>query len=144
MTLSGPLTSGAGYVLSMRGGFPGGVFAPRDPSKIRGESGDLLAKVELPVFGGGLKLLGYDSENELSAGAVADQPRNALSVRRNDFDWRTRALGATWEGSIGSSRVAIRTWDSRSAASATLLSEAGDAGEVDGFGHRPYLLTPTR
>ena len=130
MTLSGPLTSGAGYVLSMRGGFPGGMFAPRDPAKIRGESGDLLAKVELPVFGGRLNFLGYDSENELSAGAVADQPRDALPVLRNDFDWRTRALGATWEGRIGSSRVAIRAWDSRSAASAELLGAAGGAAEA--------------
>ena len=129
MTAHGPFTSGAGYVLSLRSGFPGGVLAPRDPAKIRGESGDLLAKVELPFFGGRLKLLGYDSENELNAGAVAD-PTDALLVRRHGFEWGTRSLGATWEGSMGSSRVAVRAWDSRSASSATLRSEVGDAAEA--------------
>ena len=129
MTVHGPLTSGAGYVLSLRSGFPDGVPAPGDPAKIRGESGDLLAKVEFPFFSGTLKLLGYDSENELNAGAVAD-PTDALLGRRHGFDWRTRSLGATWEGSIGSSRLSVRAWDSRSASSVTLLSEVGDAAEA--------------
>ena len=91
--------------------------------------GDLLAKVELPFFGGKLELLGYDCENELNAGAVAD-PTDALLVRRHGFEWGTRSLGATWEGSMGSSRVAVRAWDSRSASSATLRSEVGDAAEA--------------
>ncbi len=145
MTVHGPLTSGAGYVLSLRSGFPGGISAPSDPAKIRGESGDLLAKVELPFFGGRLNLLGYDSENELSTSAVADPTTDALLVGRNGFDWRTRSLGATWEGSIGSSQVAVRAWDSRSAASAALLSEVGDAADArSGRTENGVMATLTR
>lgn len=72
LTLDGPLgVAGAGFLVSVRSGFPG-IFAPRsDPSFQRGETGDWLAKLEAPAFGGRVRLLGYDNANEINTGASA-------------------------------------------------------------------------
>ena len=131
MTVDGPLSSGAAsYMFSVRSGFPSGVVTPHDPERIRGESGDLLAKVELQLLGGGLKALVYESENELTSSAIADPSPDALAGTRNGFEWRSQAFGATWERTLGFGQVAVRAWDSGAAGSASLLSEIEDGIEV--------------
>ena len=47
----------AGYLAGVRSGFPA-AFAPADGAHLRGESGDWLAKLEAPVAGGRLTILG--------------------------------------------------------------------------------------
>ena len=112
LSVDGPLfENGSGYLLSARSGLPSGVVPPKDPAKIRGETGDLLAKVELPFFGGGFELLGYSSENELNTGAIADPPSNAPLGARNRFEWATRALGAAWGRDVALGRVEARAWE---------------------------------
>src|SRR2546422_82289 len=70
LTLDGPLgVAAASYLISLRSGFPG-VIAPNDEaSYLRGETGDWLAKLELPALGGRVRLLGYGSENEVNTAA---------------------------------------------------------------------------
>ena len=53
VTMDGPILAGGyGYLVSVRSGFPGGAMPRSEASRIRGESGDFLAKVELPIAGG--------------------------------------------------------------------------------------------
>ncbi len=146
ITVDGPLSSGGmGYVFSVRRGFPSGVSTRRDPAKIRGESGDVLAKVEFQLLGGGLKVLGYESENELTSGAIAEPLLDALPVTRNGFEWRTQSFGATWDKTLGFWQVSVRAWDSRGAGYASLLTESGDANEVrNDRSERGVMATLTR
>ena len=111
-TVDGPIRgSGAGYLLSVRSGFPG-IFAPKDEdSYLRGETGDWLAKVEAPAFGGRLRVLGYTSENDLTsaARAEADTATDELS-RRNVFEWRSHSLGAEWSRLFSAVALRLVSW----------------------------------
>lgn len=120
-TADGPLgVAGAGYLVSMRSGFPGFIAPEREPSYLMGENSDLLAKVEVPVFGGRARLLGYESENELDAAAVAESADPAGSDRRrNAFGWYSRSLGAEWAGRAGAVSVRVRAWSASGDADAT-------------------------
>jgi carboxypeptidase family protein len=101
LTLDGPLgLAGAAFLVSLRSGFPA-AFAPNEASYLRGESGDRLAKLEAPVLGGRLLVLGYDSENEVST---------AAAVARNAFDWSSQSAGAEWRGVLAGLGVRARAW----------------------------------
>ena len=106
-TIDGPFGDG-GYLFSFRGGFPD-AFAPSgEPEYIRGETGDHLAKIELPAFGGRLGLLSYESESELGTGLVGGlEPAASSGFSGNRFEWRSRSLGATWTRAF--ERLALRT-----------------------------------
>jgi hypothetical protein len=126
-TLDGPLPGvGTGYVLSWRRGFPNSLSGSDDPAKVRGEVGDFLAKVEIPLFGGGLHLLGYGSENDLSAAAVADAPPDAAPALRNGFEWQTQMLGGTWRGAMALGRMEVRAWSSRGGGRISMPGTVGD------------------
>jgi hypothetical protein len=73
MAVDGPIgRAGAGYLLSARFGYPA-VLAPRaEGSYLRGDARDLLGKLEMTVFGGRLRLLGYENANDMGAAAVAE------------------------------------------------------------------------
>jgi hypothetical protein len=121
VTLHGPLgASGAGFLVSARSGFPA-VFAPGgDASFLRGRTGDVLAKVETPAFGGRLRVLGYDSRNELDAATLAESPDSAATGRaRNGFEWHSRSFGVEWGRAVGDG-VALRFqgWNARGEAEA--------------------------
>ncbi len=112
LTLDGPLgLVGAGYLVSLRSGFPG-VIAPRDDaSYLRGETGDWLAKLEAPAFGGRARLLGYDSENEINAAAAtAAEGGPSQGARRNVFEWHSRSLGAEWTRVFSSIALRVVGW----------------------------------
>ncbi|MGH7526592.1 MAG: hypothetical protein ACREMX_07790, partial [Gemmatimonadales bacterium] len=120
VTMDGPLGgAGAGYLVSLRSGFPG-VAPPRnDPAYLRGGTGDLLAKVEAPMFGGRARFLGYDSENELDAAAIVG---GADSVHprpvRNAFEWSSRSMGAEWTRRIGWGVLRLQGWSASGGAAA--------------------------
>lgn len=121
VTLHGPLGgSGAGFLLSARSGFPG-VGAPEgDPSYLRGRTGDVLAKVETPAFGGRLRFLGYDSRNEIDAATLAEGPDSAtIRPARNGFAWHSRSAGVEWNRPVGDGiALQIQGWNARGEAEA--------------------------
>jgi hypothetical protein len=119
LTVDGPLgIAGAGYLLSIRSGFPG-VVAPRDEaSYLRGELGDWLVKLETPLFGGRARILGYSNENELDAFSTADaDSAPSGDGGRNAFAWSSQSTGADWSRSLSGTTVRVVGW-----------SVSGDAG----------------
>jgi Carboxypeptidase regulatory-like domain len=106
LTLDGPIAEGAGYLLSLRSGLPD-ITAPEEPSYLRGETGDLLAKLELPAFGGRIRLLGYNSSNEISASATPDSLRNG-------FEWNSLSFGAQWSRRFGRLGLQFQGWHAAS------------------------------
>ena len=111
LTLDGPIVEGAGFLLSLRSGLTD-ITAPEEASYLRGETGDLLAKLEFPAFGGRIHLLGYDSNNEISATASPDSVRNG-------FAWNSRSFGAEWSRRFGKVGLRFRSWRATSAADVT-------------------------
>ena len=70
-TFDGPLgPAGAGYLVSLRTGLPDGIAPKRESTYLRGETGDWLAKLEVPSLGGRIQLLGYGNENDLNTAAA--------------------------------------------------------------------------
>jgi hypothetical protein len=70
-----------------------------------------LAKVEAPVLGGQIRLLGYDNDNEIGADAIAQSEIvPGETPGRNVFEWHSRSLGAEWRRTFASSRLRILGW----------------------------------
>jgi len=107
LTLDGPIAAGAGYLVSLRSGLPDLTAPEEDASYLRGETGDLLAKLEIPAVGGRVRLLAYDSQNEISATANPDSVRNA-------FAWSSRSFGAEWRRRFGTLAVRLQGWHAES------------------------------
>lgn len=119
-TFDGPLGfGGAGWLVSVRSGYPG-MMAPRgEPSYLTGGTGDWLAKLEAPLFGGQLRVLGHGSRNQIDAAAIADLSEvQADAVPRNMFDWRGRSYGLTWLRSTESSAIRFHAWSAAAGADA--------------------------
>jgi hypothetical protein len=129
VTLDGPIgTGGAGFLLSVRSGFPG-VFAPRhEPSYVHGETGDRIAKLELPALGGQLRLLTFDGENDINTAAstTVDGPNPAAT--RNGFAWESGSRGAEWRGVVAGLPLRLLGWSADASATAAW---AGQVGPVD-------------
>jgi hypothetical protein len=126
VTIDGPLgIAGSGYLLSLRTGYPH-AFAPRgDGSFLHGETGDILAKVEVPLLGGRARALWYGSDNELDAAARPESERvGDVGRARNDFRWRSTSLGLEWSGRVLGLSGRLLAWQARQGASA-LWSPAG-------------------
>lgn len=127
LTIDGPVgIAGAGFLISLRSGFPS-LLAPRgEASYLRGNTGDWLAKLELPAFGGRIRLLGYDSENEIDAAAAVDSAGDPISASRNAFEWSSDSWGAEWKREISGLALRVQGWSASGAA------EAAWAGQVAG------------
>lgn len=131
LTVDGPVgIGGAGFLASIRSGFPGGVGGGPDPSRIRGETGDELAKLVVPVAGGELHLLAYDNENELNAAAVAEtEPASPMPPPpRNRFEWKGTSLGGEWRRETRSGAVRLSGWSATTGATASWLGATGPIG----------------
>jgi hypothetical protein len=125
VTLDGPIgSSGAGYLLSLRTGFPD-VLAPRaEASYLRGATQDLLAKVESPLPHGRLSALLYQSGNDLNTAVVsASDTSSVVAEGRNDFEWHSRSLGATWSGNAASLVARATLWSVASDADASWAAD---------------------
>ena len=120
LTVDGPLgAAGAGFLLSVRSGFPGVVTPEHDPSYLQGRTGDLLAKVEAPALHGRLRVLLYDSGNRLDAAATAESLDGATDRRRNGFEWDSRSAGVSWTRALaGGNLVHVQAWNARGEAEA--------------------------
>lgn len=122
-TVDGPVGStGIGFLLSLRSAFPGVPLPERDPSYLRVESGDRLAKIEAPVLGGRLRLLAYDSENEIDAAAVAEAPADS---GRNAFEWQSGSMGIAWGRSLGGYEIGVTGWSAGSEAGSSWDARGG-------------------
>ncbi|MGH7552316.1 MAG: TonB-dependent receptor plug domain-containing protein, partial [Longimicrobiales bacterium] len=127
-TVDGPAgIAGSGFLLSLRSGFPS-VIAPRDEaSYVRGATGDQLAKIEAPAWGGRLRLIGYHSHNEIDAATVADAPDAASpDPGRNAFEWRSRSVGAEWTRAISRGLIRVQMWSAAANASASWATASGE------------------
>jgi len=110
VTVDGPLGGrGAGFVVSVRSGFPGPITGSRDPSYMRGETGDWLATLRVQALGGELRALGYGSGNEITTAARSDATAPAIDVR-NRFDWYSRSLGVEWRRPIHRGVARVLAW----------------------------------
>ncbi|MGH7477887.1 MAG: carboxypeptidase regulatory-like domain-containing protein, partial [Longimicrobiales bacterium] len=102
VTVDGPAgVAGAAYLLSWRAGLAGALAPGDEASYLAGETADFMAKLQVPVLGGTLRLLLYDAENELTSADTVledDAPPDALGSR-NAFDWGSRSLGVSWDWS---------------------------------------------
>ncbi|MEZ0334866.1 MAG: carboxypeptidase regulatory-like domain-containing protein [Gemmatimonadales bacterium] len=112
-TLDGPLGgTGAGFLVSLRTAFPGSPTPSRDPSYLTLGAGDWLAKLEAPLLGGRVRLLGYNNENELEAAAVANEP--PPGTPRNGFEWNASSAGIEWNRVVGRFLVNVTGWSAGS------------------------------
>jgi hypothetical protein len=138
VVVDGPMgVADGGYLVSIRSGFPGVIAPRREPSYLKGESGDRLATIHGPVLGGRVRLLGYDSGNELDAAAIA-HGTDAANAGRNAFEWYSRSIGAEWTRRVRGGAVRLlawsasgnadATWDAESATPIIMASARRDAG----------------
>jgi hypothetical protein len=119
VALDGPLgTRGAGFLLSLRAGYPGLIAPGKDPSYLRGDTRDGLAKLEAPLLGGRLRLLVYDMGNAMGSAAGSD----TAAPRRNHFEWGSRSIGAQWTGHSRWGTFRVQGWGASSEAEATWLA----------------------
>lgn len=120
LTVDGPIgASEAGYLISLRSGFPGIIGSRREASYLAGNAGDWLAKLEAPALGGRVRLLGYESENEISTAAAAKgDPEVGNDSRRNLFEWHSRSFGAEWRREISTAALRVLGWSANGDASA--------------------------
>jgi hypothetical protein len=127
ITLDGPIgATTAGYLLSIRSGFPG-AFAPRDEaSYLQGELGDFIAKLEAPLLGGQARFLDYQSENELHASSVV-QPDSASNapVNLNTFGWSSHSTGVAWSRKYETTSVRFLGWRAFGDAASTWAGGSG-------------------
>jgi hypothetical protein len=130
LTVDGPLgLGGAGYMVSLRSGLHGVVPRKDEASYLKGRTGDLLATIEAPAFGGQIRLLGYQSSNDLNAAAVTDEgaPQEDPTIqdsRRNVFEWESQSLGAEWKRGFSGNVLRILGWSAASDAGSTWAAQA--------------------
>ena len=121
LTVDGPLgTTGIGFLLSVRSGLPT-LVAPRDPTYLGAKTHDWLAKIQLPLLGGGLRVLGYENENAIDAAASANQP----AIGRNLFHWRSRSFGAEWQRTFSRVNLRLQGWSAEGAAASAWKARIG-------------------
>lgn len=119
-TVAGPLgrsRTGAGFLVSARSGFPGFPAPKREASYLSGENGDWLAKLESPLLGGRVRVLGYASDNEIGT-SVAAASEAAPDTAHNEFAWYSRSFGGDWTGRLGPVGTTVRAWRAESEAGA--------------------------
>ncbi|MCI0437471.1 MAG: TonB-dependent receptor [Gemmatimonadetes bacterium] len=111
LTVDGPLGDDAGVLLSVRSGFPGGFGVHGEPTYLRGETDDLLARFRATLAGGALNVLRYESENEIDAArAVPLDAAPGLGPGRNQFEWRSESTGATWSRAFAQANLSMTGW----------------------------------
>ena len=105
--------------MSLRAGYPGWAAPRQDPSYLRGETQDLLAKLETPLLKGSLRLLFFELGNSVALSTQAE-----TTGPRNGFEWGSRSIGAQWGRDLGSAVVRLQGWSASSEAEATWLGAA--------------------
>ncbi len=120
VTMDGPLGNrGATMMVSLRDALPG-LAAPRhEQSYVRGENADRLGKVEAPLWGGRIRLLGFETVDEVTTSVVvSDAPPSVSDPAPNMYSWRGRSLGGEWSGTRFGRELRLLGWRASSDASA--------------------------
>lgn len=118
-------STGAGYLVSFRSDFPGTLTSKEEASYLRNKSGDFLAKVEAPVLGGRVRLLGYDNENEIgAAAAIQSEAGPGEMPNRNLFEWHSRSLGAEWRRPLTAGSLRVLGWSATTDAGSRWAADA--------------------
>ena len=126
LTLDGPLgATGANCLVSVRSGFAGLLARKSESSHLRGETQDWLVKTEAPLLGGALRVLGYDSKNEIDAASTSGDPAPGAVPPKNTFDWGARSWGGQWRRAFGGAAVRVLGWTALGDADARWNAEAG-------------------
>jgi len=130
LTIDGPLgVAGVSYLLSVRSGFPDGLAPRGEETYLQGENGDWLAKLEAPALGGRLRLLGYNSENEVSAAAeVRLDGQPSQSLRRHAFEWASQSLGAEWTRILSGTTLRLLGWSASGSANSAWVARPAPLG----------------
>ncbi len=112
VTIDGPLGFGdAGFLLSVRSGFPGFIVPKREASYLSGSTDDALLTIGVPLAGGRAHVLAYTSGNDLDASVSARDSVSPFDDRRNAFSWASQSIGAEWSrGLNGDVRLTVRGW----------------------------------
>ncbi len=149
ITLDGPLgPNGVAVLVSARTGLPNILPAKKETSYLNGGTSDWLAKVEAPMIGGRLRLLGYFSPNEIKTTSTLDDSSTTPAL--NTFEWNSRSLGLDWRRDHGRVTARVRGWNARGEASATWAAESAgvrmaaareDWGLIATLGHRSAHAT---
>ncbi len=112
----GPIGT-AGYLLSFRTGFPGIIAPDHEASYLKGNTRDLMAKLEAPVGGGRVRALIYDGDNGIEGTAITgDTTSHPIS---NSYQWHSRSIGVQWVRSVGRGVVRVQAWTASGDADAT-------------------------
>jgi hypothetical protein len=120
LTVDGPLGVGdAGFLVSARSGYPHLTAPSDDASPIRGGSRDFMAKVEIPVRGGRLSVLGVGSEDHVNTSRTVDSMPTPAGGAGNAFEWGSHSVGVEWRRSRAGVEVGAVGWHA-----------AGDAGSA--------------
>ena len=127
LTIDGPIGgSSGGFLVSARAGYPGLLAPRRETSYLRGGTSDLLATLQGQLLGGELRLLAYVNSNEVDAAAAlpGDTAAGAADAR-NQFDWGSRSLGATWRRESTLRQIRLVGWSAMTGARAGWASQRG-------------------
>lgn len=109
VVVDGPIgRTGAGYLVSYRTGFPGVIAPDHEASYLKGNTRDLMAKLEAPVGGGRLRGLIYDSENGINGAAFTLEATTRPAS--NLYQWHSQSTGIQWLRSVGSGLVRLQAW----------------------------------
>ena len=110
-TVDGPVGhTGIGYLFSASSAFPGLIVHKHESSHLSGENFDWLGKVESPLLGGRLRLIGYGSQSELDAAATLESDTSTVAPARNTLAWDSRSLGVEWRRPLRSASFVLRSW----------------------------------
>lgn len=122
----GPAATGVRFLASLRSGLPDALAPKPERSYLRGETGDWLAKVDGPVLGGRLEILGYGNENDINAAANAlPDGETGGPTSRNVFEWSSRSTGARWERRFSSVAVRAIGWRAEAGVGSRWAARAG-------------------
>jgi hypothetical protein len=146
VTVDGPAAGGASYLVSWRTGLTGALAPGDEPSYLTGETGDLLGASRLRALGGVLRLLVYDSENELAPASGVPLEEGEPSPP-NRFEWASRSAGASWHWSRSPTLTAsVGVWTAGSDAGSSWSGEASPVtlgSERTDFGVRASVTRKT-
>jgi hypothetical protein len=153
-TVDGPFgNTGAGYLASVGSAFPGLAMHKDEPSHMNGHNFDWIGKLESPLLGGRVRMLGYGSQTEVGVSAVPEVDSAVVDPFRNTMDWNGRSLGAEWGRPIGDhAALVLRGWTASGNANATwmgpdslewLSSTQRDDGAVAEFAFASFGGTTT-
>jgi hypothetical protein len=123
--LSAPIGhQGGGALFGLRTGFAGLLGHQSDATYLGGENRDWLAKLEFPLLGGRLFVLGYGSDDVLGAAASALVAAGPMIPAHHHFDWGSGSYGAGWSGPFHGHLLEIRAWAAGTDAEARWIGAA--------------------